>query len=98
LGGTCFFRSALVRKPLKKWQTYKRAGGPRSGIQPENIPWEIYVVCSNGQGIDAGVYHQLCTVIDMHGLMDLLEMHEVHSSWKHAEMLNREWQSKLPKG
>jgi hypothetical protein len=56
------------------------------------------VVCSNGQGIDAGVYHQLCTVIDMHGLMDLLEMHEVHSSWKHAEMLNREWQSNLPKG
>jgi len=89
LGGTCVFRTALIRRPLKKWKPFKRASGPREGIQTENIPWEIYVICSNGPGIDVQSYHQLCTCIDMEGMMDLLEMREVHESWKHAEMHNK---------
>lgn len=56
------------------------------------------MLCSNGQSIDAQTYQALQTTIDMDGLMDLLELHEVHESWKHAELLNREWQAKLPTG
>ena len=91
MGGACVFRAALVRKPLKRWNAYKRASGPHKGISTENVPWEIYVVCSNGHGLDAHTYHLLRTSIDMVGLVDLLEMHEVHTSWKHAEMLNARW-------
>lgn len=89
MGGTCVFRSALIRKPLEKWKPYKQASGLRKGIPTENIPWEIYVICSNGPSIDVQSYHQLCTCIDMDGMMDLLEMREVHESWKNAEMQNK---------
>ena len=61
------------------------------------MPWEIYVVCSNGHGVDAYTYHLLSTVIDLEGLMDLLEMKECQVSWQHAEMNNREWAKNLPK-
>lgn len=40
---------------------------------------------------------QLKTNIDLEGLMDILEMHEVHTSWKNAEAWNNEWRSNLPK-
>lgn len=90
MGGACFFRRTLIRRPLKKWKPYKRAGGPHEGIYPENLRWEIYVVCSNGHGIDAHTYHMLDTCIDLDGLMDLLELAEVHQSWKSAEAKNAE--------
>ena len=98
MGGACIFRRTLIRRPLKKWKPYKRAGGPHAGIYTANLRWEIYVICSDGAGIDARTYEMLDTIIDMDGFMDLLEMHEVHTSWKHAEMLNQEWRSKLPTG
>ena len=41
-------------------------------------------------------YLQLSTVIDMQGLLDLMEMHETHMSAKHAEMLNIDWKKNLP--
>jgi len=41
---------------------------------------------------------QLQTVIDFEGLQDILEMHEVHNSWKHAEVLNAELRAKISQG
>lgn len=96
MGGENVFRQALIRRPLKKWKKYKRAGGPYSGISPQNVPWEIYVICSPGEGINVNTYLQLNTVISMEGLLDLLEMHECQASEKDAAMLNIEWKGSLP--
>ena len=45
--------------------------------------------------MNATTYIQLQTVIDFEGLQDILEMHEVHNSWKHAEALNAAWRAKI---
>lgn len=44
--------------------------------------------------MDAATYHLLDSCIDLDGLWDLLELHEVHASWKHAEMKNQQVLSK----
>ena len=54
------------------------------------------MICSDGDNVNVNTYLQLHTTIDMEGMMDLLEMHEVHESWKHAEMKNMQWRAGLP--
>ena len=77
-----------MRKPLE--QRHQGDTGSHTGIAPANIPWEIYVACSNGESIDAATYIALHTTIDLDGLYDLLEMQQVHGSWANAAMKNAE--------
>jgi len=95
VGGACVFRGALVREPLKEWTPFERASGPRRGISPKNVHWLVYRVCENGRGIDGMLYHKLCTEIPLDQFMDLVELNDVHDSWKHAEMHNAEHQRKV---
>lgn len=64
------------------------AGGAHKGIKPVNVPWEIFLACSNGDSMDVSTYAALHTTIDLDGLYDLLEMQEVSASWKHAAHAN----------
>lgn len=78
-----------MRKALQPWSAaHPAAGGRHKGIPTANMPWEIYVACSNGESIDATVYRDLHSVIDLDGLLDILELREVHRSWANAEYLN----------
>jgi len=81
-----------MRKERQKWQAHPRAGGPHEGIAPVNMPWEIYLACSDGERINTDTYEALHETIDLDGLYDLLEMRDVLSSWKHAQMFNSDWQ------
>lgn len=77
-----------MRRPLAQAATHQGFDGPHRGIETQNIPWEIYVACSNGESIDAATYVALHTTIDLDGLYDLLELAQVHASWAHAAYLN----------
>jgi hypothetical protein len=88
VGGPSKFFRPLTRKPLTAWTRFAGAGGPHKGIQPANVPWEIQLACSSGESIDVATYVRLHTDIDLDGLYDLLEMQEVHQSWKHAATAN----------
>jgi hypothetical protein len=72
VGGPSKFFRPLTRKPLTAWTRFAGAGGPHKGIQ----------------SIDVATYVRLHTDIDLDGLYDLLEMQEVHQSWKHAATAN----------
>lgn len=87
MGRACGFRRSLIRQPLKSWSGLG-ASGPHRGIDTANVPWEIYVACSNGDAIDVSTFVALHTTIDLDGLYDLLEMAQVHSSWANAAMNN----------
>jgi hypothetical protein len=52
------------------------------------MPWEIYLACSDGESINFNTYHALHTDVDLDGLYDLLELQEVHESWRHARVAN----------
>lgn len=82
-----FFRP-LTRKALKPWTRFAGAGGAHKGIETVNVPWEILLACSAGDAVDVVTYQALHTSIDLDGLYDLLEMQEVHASWKHAAQAN----------
>lgn len=77
-----------MRKPLAEWQPYKGAGGAHEGVQPANVHPLIFKACQDGKRIDSVLYEQLHTVIDLDGLLDILEMQDVLASWRHAEMKN----------
>jgi hypothetical protein len=81
------FSRTLNRKELERYSGHG-ASGPNKGIEPVNVPWPIYVACSNGETIDVQTFIALHTVIDIDGLYDLLELQQVHSSWCHAGLLN----------
>lgn len=49
-----------------------------------NMPVEIYIACTVSGEPCARTYEQLHTTIDYDGLLDLLEMKNVHDSWKDA--------------
>ena len=51
-----------------------------------NVPWEIYVACSDGESVNAATLVALHTTINLTGLYDLLEMKNVHASWASALM------------
>lgn len=57
---------------------------------PVNIHSDVFHACSTGDGIDGRLYHLLCTEIDLDGLLDILELRQVSSSWAHAEAINRD--------
>ena len=48
------------------------------------------MACSNGETISSETYQALHTTIDLDGLYDILEMKDVLSSWKNAEMFNND--------
>lgn len=80
-----------MRLPLERHgSAHPGASGPHKGMTPANLPWEIYVACAREGSIDAATYQALHTTIDLDGLLDLLELVEVHSSWQHAMRLNVE--------
>jgi len=95
MGCHTLFLGALLRKPLGKWHPYSRKAGAYNGIQPENVPWQIYRACSDPDGnLNVSTYHLLHTRIDMEGLADILEMREIHDSWTSAEMRNAEMEQR----
>ena len=51
-----------------------------------NVPWEIYLACSNGETIDVATYVALHSTVDLDGLYDLLEMQQVHGTWIEAAL------------
>ena len=58
-------------------------------MQTENVPWQIARACTDHEGnVDADMYQALHTTIDLDGLYDILEMQEVHSSWRSAAHRN----------
>lgn len=79
-----------MRKPKNTWVEHTRAGGSQRGVAPANLCWEIHLACSDGKRIDMCTYEALHTTIDLDGLLDLLEMKDVLSSWQAAEMSNEE--------
>lgn len=81
------FYGPLTRKPLPAWPRLG-ASGTHKGIDPINLPRELYLACSNGESIDVATYEALHTTLDLDGLYDLLEMQEVHKSWKNAASAN----------
>lgn len=83
------FYAALGRRPLKQEGRAPGAGASK-GIEPANIPWEVFVACTTGDGIDTAAYQALCTTIDYDGLLDLMEMRIVHSSWVDAHRRDAE--------
>jgi len=88
LGSYCLFYRSLTRKPTKSWSS-SGASGPHKGILTENIPWELAVLCMDGdKGINIGMYLALHTTIDFDGMHDLLELRDVQLSWSEAAILN----------
>ncbi len=88
MGGQGQFYAALTRKPLKEWTPYEGASGTHKGIRATNIPSEIELLCTYGETFNAQLYLDLHTVIDLDGMYDLLELREVHNSWKSAALRN----------
>jgi hypothetical protein len=52
-------------------------------------PW-IAQACNDNGVINAATYTALHTTINLDGLLDILEMQNVLSSWQHAEARNNE--------
>lgn len=50
-----------------------------------NVHDAIYLACTVGGEVCARTYESLHTTIDYDGLLDLLEMNDVHQSWKAAK-------------
>ena len=82
------FYGPLTRKPIPAWSRFMGASGAHKGIDPVNFPREVYLACANGESIDVSTYEALHTTVDLDGLYDLLELREVHQSWKHAANAN----------
>ena len=82
------FRRALTREEVPSWTRFSRASGPHRGIKPPNVPWEIVLACSNGDGVDVPTYVALHETIDLDGLYDILEISEALSSWREAMTAN----------
>ena len=88
MGGLVQFHGALTRKPVPAWSRFTGASGAHKGVEPANMPREIYLACANGDSIDVATYEAIHTTLDLDGLYDLLELKEVHQSWKAAAHAN----------
>lgn len=82
------FHKPLTRKAIPSWPRAATGGGRHKGIQPPNVPWDLFVACANGDGIDAVTFQALHTSIDLDGLYDLIEMSDAAESWKSAAIMN----------
>lgn len=80
-----------MRKPLQKWSPHEDAGGVHQGTQVVNVHPLIAQACFNGETVNDELYFKLHTSVDLDGLYDILELKNVLSSWKHAELKNAEW-------
>lgn len=49
---------------------------------------QIYIACTCSGKVDPHIYLRLQTDIDIDGLLDILEMSDVHQSWTSAAMKN----------
>jgi hypothetical protein len=87
VGGPSQFYVALDRKPIKDWPRVG-ASGPHKGVDPENIPREIFLACQTREGIDVSAYIAVHSTLDTTGLLDLLELKEVQNSWVDAASAN----------
>ena len=97
LGRPGGFQQALEREDLQPY-TFPGASGAHKiaeGIEPANVPWQIYLACSNGETIDVQTYIALHTTIDLAGLYDLIELHRVHATWLDAARINAEELARL---
>lgn len=88
MGGPMQFYGPLTRAPVPAWTRFLGAGGPHKGIESPNVPREIMLACVGGEAVDVATYVRLHTEIDLDGLYDLLELQEVHASWKSAAVAN----------
>ncbi len=73
--------------------TFKGAGGSHQthqGIEPANVPWQIYLACADGESINVQTFIALHTTITLSGLYDLLELQKVHATWLDAAQRNAE--------
>ena len=71
MGRACKFHRPLTRKASPSWPRSATGGGRHKEIQPPNVPWEIFLACSNGDGVDVRTFQALHTSIDLDGLYDL---------------------------
>ncbi len=88
MGRICKFRRTLTRKELPSWTRFERASGPHKGTRPPNVPWEMVLACSTGEGVDVATYVALHETIDTDGLFDILEISDSLASWKNAALAN----------
>lgn len=85
-----------MREPLQEWDPHPGAGGPHQGTQVVNVHPLIASVCFDGDKVNDNLYLDLHTVIDLDGLYDILELRDVLSGWKHAELKNADWRKNNP--
>ena len=83
------FFKALTRKPIPDFARSVRASGPLEGIEPPNIPGEVWFLVQDLENPEPMVT-ALQTRIDYDGLLDLIEIKIVQRSWEHADALNQE--------
>jgi len=68
------------------------------GVQPVNVRGEIFAACVDHRGnVDPVMYESLHTRISYAGLLDILEMRDVHRSHEVAAQLNAEHAADLRK-
>lgn len=89
MGDARLFYPTPGRRPLAKWKPIRSPKpGDERGIEPQNVPWEVFLLCSGKDGIDVNTYLACKTVLDMDAVYDLLELQEVAASWSAAEYRN----------
>lgn len=88
MGRRCKFYASLHRRELAKFARLGGKNGGHEGIQPVNVPREIYLAATASGELCSRTYEALHSTIDYDGLWDLLEMKEVQASWNEAARAN----------
>lgn len=52
------------------------------------MPRDLWLACTDGDSVDVAMYVALHTTVDLDGLYDLIELQQVHASWKNAANMN----------
>lgn len=90
----------MTRRPLAlpRWVTAGTASGPFHGVQPVNVNPAVYTACVDHRGnVDPVMFEALHTRISYAGLLDILEMRDVHRSHETAAVRNSEHARELSK-